>query len=35
LRSAIIWADQRAIKEAEVIGLRCGPENIYQRTGIA
>jgi xylulokinase len=33
LRSAIIWADQRAIKEAEVIGLRCGPENIYQRTG--
>ncbi len=33
LRSAIIWADQRAVEEAETIGLRCGPENIYQRTG--
>ena len=33
LRSAIIWADQRAVEEAEAIGMRCGPENIYQRTG--
>ena len=33
LRSAIIWADQRAVEEAETIGTRCGPENIYRRTG--
>ncbi|NTU62626.1 MAG: xylulokinase, partial [Chloroflexi bacterium] len=33
LRSAIIWADQRAVEEAEAIGMWCGPENIYQRTG--
>ncbi len=33
LRSAIIWADQRAVEEAETIGTRCGPEQIYRRTG--
>lgn len=26
LRSAIIWADQRVVEEAETIGTRCGPE---------
>jgi len=33
LRSAIIWADQRAVEEAETIGTRCGPQQVYQRTG--
>ena len=33
LRSAIIWADQRAVAEAEMIETRCGSDNIYQRTG--
>ncbi len=33
LRSAIIWADQRAVEEAETIAERCGPENVYRRTG--
>lgn len=33
LRPAIIWADQRAVEEAETIGARCGPENVYRRTG--
>jgi xylulokinase len=33
LRSAIIWADQRAVEEAETIGTRCGPEQVYRRTG--
>jgi xylulokinase len=33
LCSAIIWADQRAEEEADTIGLKCGLENIYQRTG--
>jgi len=33
LRSAIIWADQRAVEEAEMIGTRCGPEQVYRRTG--
>ena len=33
LRSAIIWADQRAVEEAETIATRCGPDNVYRRTG--
>ena len=33
LRSAIIWADQRAVEEAETIGTRCGSERIYRHTG--
>ena len=33
LRSAIIWADQRAVEEAETIAVRCGPEHVYRRTG--
>lgn len=33
LRPAIIWADQRAVAEADMIGTRCGPENVYRRTG--
>jgi xylulokinase len=33
LRPAIIWADQRAVAEAEMIGGRCGPQDIYRRTG--
>ncbi len=33
LRPAIIWADQRAVAEADLIGARCGLENIYRRTG--
>ena len=33
LRSAIIWADQRAVEEAETIGRQCGSEQIYRRTG--
>lgn len=33
LRSAIIWADQRAVEEAQLIAERCTPEAVYQRTG--
>jgi xylulokinase len=33
LRPAIIWADQRATREAEFISARCGAEKIYRRTG--
>jgi len=33
LRSAIIWADQRAVAEANWLSDRCGPGNIYQRSG--
>ncbi len=33
LRSAIIWADQRATAESELLADRCGFERIYRRTG--
>jgi len=33
LRSAIIWADQRAVAEANFIAERCGSDLVYQRTG--
>lgn len=33
LRSAIIWADQRAVDEANFMAERCGAEVVYQRTG--
>jgi xylulokinase len=33
LRSAIIWADQRAVEEAKTIALQCGPEKVYRLTG--
>ncbi len=33
LRPAIIWADQRAVAEADMIGTRCGLEQVYHRTG--
>jgi xylulokinase len=33
LRSAIIWADQRATAEAELLADRCGFEDVYRRTG--
>jgi xylulokinase len=33
LRSAIIWADQRATAEAEFLAGRCGAEQVYRRTG--
>jgi xylulokinase len=33
LRSAIIWADQRAVTEAEYLTESCGMEEIYFRTG--
>ncbi len=33
LRTAIIWADQRATEEAECLGQRCGVEEVYRRTG--
>jgi xylulokinase len=33
LRSAIIWADQRATAEAEFLADRCGFEQVYRRTG--
>jgi len=33
LRSAIIWADQRATAEAEFLAERCGFEQVYRRTG--
>ncbi|MFC2015349.1 xylulokinase [Chloroflexota bacterium] len=33
LRSAIIWADQRATDEAEFLAESCGMEEVYRRTG--
>ena len=33
LRSAILWADQRATAEAEFLAECCGKEEIYHRTG--
>ncbi len=33
LRSAIIWADQRAVDEANFVAERCGSELVYHRTG--
>jgi xylulokinase len=33
LRSAIIWADQRATTEAGFLAKRCGMEQVYRRTG--
>lgn len=33
LRSAIIWADQRAVDEANSIETACGAEGVYQLTG--
>ena len=33
LRSAIIWADQRATAEAEFLADCCGFEEVYRRTG--
>jgi xylulokinase len=33
LRSAIIWADQRATAEAEFLAQCCGMEQVYRRTG--
>jgi xylulokinase len=33
LRSAIIWADQRATAEAELLAQCCGVEQVYRRTG--
>ncbi len=33
LRTAIIWADQRAVAEADFITERCGSDLVYRRTG--
>ncbi len=33
LRPAIIWADQRAVSQAELIRDRCGEAEVYQLTG--
>ncbi len=33
LRSAIIWADQRATAEAQFLADCCGAEQVYRRTG--
>ncbi len=33
LRPAIIWADQRASAEAELLAHRCGAERVYRITG--
>lgn len=33
LRSAIIWADQRATAEADLLAARCGAERVYRITG--
>jgi len=33
LRDAIIWADQRAIEEAQFIGQTCGELNVYRSSG--
>ncbi len=33
LRPAIVWLDNRAVAEAEILSQRFGPEEIYARTG--
>jgi len=33
LRTAIIWADQRATAEEKLLAQRCGMEQLYRRTG--
>jgi xylulokinase len=33
LRSAIIWADVRAVEEANLIAERCDADEVYRRTG--
>lgn len=33
LRPAIIWADQRATREADLLREACGAEQLYRRTG--
>lgn len=33
LRRAIIWADQRAVAEADLVSDRCGQNEVYNRTG--
>lgn len=33
LRTAILWADQRGIAEAEMLADRCGAGNVYRVTG--
>ncbi len=33
LRSAIIWADQRAVDEAKLVAGTCGDDAVYARTG--
>jgi len=33
LRPAIIWADQRAVKEADLVAERAGAERVYEITG--
>jgi len=33
LRTAIIWADQRAVAEAHTISERCGEETVYRHSG--
>jgi xylulokinase len=33
LRSAIIWADQRATQEADFLAQCCGAQEVYRRTG--
>ncbi len=33
LRSAILWADQRGIAEAQLLADRCGEAQVYQTTG--
>jgi xylulokinase len=33
LRSAIIWADQRATAEADFLAQQCGAAQVYRRTG--
>jgi len=33
LRPAIIWADQRATAEAELLAQHCGMDQVYRRTG--
>ena len=32
-RSAILWADQRGIAEAQLLADRCGPAHVYRTTG--
>ncbi|MFB0547199.1 MAG: FGGY-family carbohydrate kinase, partial [Anaerolineae bacterium] len=33
LRSSIIWADMRAVAEAQFLAEKCGADEIYRRTG--